>query len=53
MWKILNNQFQVNLAFRDRVRDGSEDPFYAWNPNDRMYAVIVNSPYNPNQVIQS
>ncbi len=42
-----NNQFQVNLTFRDRVRDGSEDPFWAWNPNNRMYGIIVNSPYNP------
>ena len=54
VWNVEDpeNQFQVNLAFRDRDRDGSEDPFWAWNPNDRMYAVIVNSPYNPNQVIQ-
>ena len=47
-----NNKFQVNLAFRDRMRNGSENPFWAWNPSNRMYPIIVNSPYSPNQVIQ-
>lgn len=46
------NPFQVNLTFRDRARDGTERPFYAWNPSNRMYAIIVNSPYDENQVIQ-
>jgi hypothetical protein len=47
-----NNPFQVNLTFRDRDRDGTENPFWAWNPTNRMYSIIVNSPYDPNQVIQ-
>ena len=42
----------MNLTFRDRVRDGTEDPFWVWNPNNRMYAIYVNSPYDPEQVIQ-
>lgn len=37
---------QVNLAFRDRVQTPTANPFYAWNINNRMYAVIVNSAYN-------
>jgi len=40
------------MAYIDRARDGTEDPFWAWNPSNRMYAMIVNSPYDPNQVIQ-
>jgi hypothetical protein len=46
------NPYQVNLTFRDRERNGTEVPFYAWNPTNRMYAIIVNSPYDENQVIQ-
>lgn len=48
-----DTQQQVNLTFRDRVRNGTERPFYAWNPTNRMYAILVNSPYdavNPIQV---
>jgi len=54
VWNVEDpqNPYQVNLTFRDRVRDGSEDPFWAWNPNNRMYAIYVNSPYDPAQVIQ-
>ena len=37
---------QVNLMFRDRVQAATANPFYAWNPKNRMYAVIVNSDYN-------
>jgi len=46
------NPYQVNMTFRDRERNGTERPFYAWNPVQRMYAIIVNSPYDENQVIQ-
>ena len=47
-----NNPYQVNFTFRDRSRDGTENPFWAWNPTNRMYSIIVNSPYDPSQVIQ-
>jgi hypothetical protein len=47
-----NNPYQVNLTFRDRERTGNENPFWAWNPTNRMYSILVNSPYDPNQVIQ-
>ncbi|MDA3861897.1 MAG: T9SS type A sorting domain-containing protein, partial [Melioribacteraceae bacterium] len=47
-----DNPYQVNLTYRDRARDGSEDTFYAWNPTNRMYGIIVNSPYDDKQVIQ-
>ena len=46
------NPYQVNLTFRDRLRDGTEDPYYVWNMSDREYAIIVNSPYNETQIIQ-
>jgi hypothetical protein len=56
VWNIAdpNNKFQVNLTFRDRIQNSAtSDPMYAWNPVNRMYAIIVNSPYdtvNPIQV---
>ncbi|MCH7774714.1 MAG: T9SS type A sorting domain-containing protein [Bacteroidetes bacterium] len=31
---------------------GGSDPLYSWNLVNRMYSIIVNSPYNPTQVIQ-
>ncbi|MDP3148904.1 MAG: T9SS type A sorting domain-containing protein [Ignavibacteria bacterium] len=37
---------QVNLIFRDRVQEATVSPFYAWNPKNRMYGIIVNSDYN-------
>ena len=54
VWNVEDpsNPFQVNLTFRDRERFGGENPFWVWNPTNRMYTIIVNSPYNPNQVIQ-
>jgi hypothetical protein len=54
VWNISDpaNPYQVNVTFRDRVRNGTERPFYTWNPANRMYAIIVNSPYDPNQIIQ-
>ncbi len=38
---------QVNLRFRDRQQAATADPYWAWNPVNRMYAVIVNSAYDP------
>jgi hypothetical protein len=46
------NEYQVNLTYRHREKDGTENPFYTWEPSSRMYAIIVNSPYDPEQVIQ-
>ncbi len=37
---------QVNLVFRDREQTATASPFYAWNPKNRMYGIIVNSDYN-------
>ena len=45
VWCTDDNR-QVNLAFRDRAQTPTASPFYAWNPVNRMYAVIVNSAYN-------
>jgi len=54
VWNVNDpeNEYQVNFTYRDRTRDGTEDPFIAWLNNNRMYGIIVNSPYDPNQVIQ-
>ena len=41
-----DTQQQVNLLFRDRIQTPTADPFYAWNPKNRMYAVLDNSPYD-------
>jgi hypothetical protein len=46
------NHFQINITFRDRTSDGTEDQFKVWKTNTRMYAILVNSPYDPTQVIQ-
>ena len=50
VWSIDDNR-QVNLAFRDRARTGTENPFYAWNLSNRVYAIIVNSAYDSTTVI--
>lgn len=47
-----DNPYQVNFTYRDRERDGTENPFWAWNLDSRMYGILVNTPYDPNQVIQ-
>jgi hypothetical protein len=57
VWNISDpeNEFQVNLTFRDRLQahgPGGDDPLYAWNLVNRMYACIVNSPYDETQPIQ-
>ena len=46
-----NTGMQVNLIFRDRIQTTTADPFFSWNPKNRMYAVIVNSPYDANTII--
>ncbi len=45
VWSIDDNR-QVNLAFRDREQAPDANPFYAWDLNNRMYAVLINSAYN-------
>jgi hypothetical protein len=54
VWNIEDpiNPYQVNIAFRDRDRSGDENPFRSWNFEDRMYAVIINSPYDSTQIIE-
>ena len=42
---------QVNLAFRDRIQVFDAEPYYAWNMVNRMYACIVNTPYDPDTPI--
>jgi len=37
---------QVNLIFRDRIQEATVSPFYAWNPKNRMYGIVINSDYN-------
>jgi hypothetical protein len=50
VWNV-DKGYQVNLAFRDRLQTSTAEPFYAWNMVNRMYAVVVNSPYDPNTPI--
>jgi hypothetical protein len=45
------NEYQVNFMFRDRLQSAADDPMYCWNTANRMYGVIVNSPYDENTVI--
>ncbi len=53
VWNVSDpaNPRQVNLTFRDRIQTATDDPFYSWNDENREYAIIVNSDYDPNQVI--
>ncbi len=46
-----DKNIQVNLMIRDRIQTSDANPFYAWNPNNRMYGIIVNSPYDKNTAI--
>ncbi len=41
-----DQNIQVNLSFRDRLQTPTASPFFSWNPLNRMYAVIDNSPYD-------
>ncbi len=45
VWSIDDHR-QVNLRFRDRTQTPTDNPFYAWKPNNRMYAILVNSAYD-------
>jgi len=41
-----DQNIQVNLSFRDRLQTATANPFFCWNPKNRMYAVVDNSPYD-------
>ena len=45
VWSKDDNR-QVNLMFRDRMQTETDNPFWAWNPVNRMHAIIVNSAYD-------
>ena len=45
VWSKDDNR-QVNLMFRDRIQNETDSPFWAWNPVNRMYAIVVDSPYD-------
>lgn len=45
IWNIDTEQ-QVNMLIYDRIQTPDDVPFYAFNPADRMYCYIDNSPYN-------
>ncbi len=49
VWNIDDNR-QVNLLIYDRKQSLTDNPFYAFNPNDRMYAYINNTAYAPTVV---
>ena len=45
VWNIDDNR-QVNFLIYDRSQQQGNKPFYAFNPNDRMYCYFLNTPYN-------
>ncbi|MBN2356398.1 T9SS type A sorting domain-containing protein, partial [candidate division KSB1 bacterium] len=45
VWNVDDNR-QVNLLIYDRIQTLPAHPFYAFNPNDRMYCFICNTPYH-------
>jgi len=45
VWSKDDNR-QVNLMFRDRIQTEVDSEFWAWNPVNRMYGIIVDSPYD-------
>lgn len=46
VWNKVKNE-QVNLMMRDRLQTATADPFYSYNPINRMYPIIVDTPYDP------
>jgi hypothetical protein len=44
IWNIDDNQ-QVNMVIVDRYQTATQDTFYSFNPLNRMYAWILNKPY--------
>ncbi|TSA25752.1 MAG: T9SS C-terminal target domain-containing protein, partial [Ignavibacteriales bacterium] len=42
---------QVNFTYRDREQANSATIFKSWNDAARIYAIVVNSDYDPNKVI--
>jgi hypothetical protein len=44
---------QVNIIFRDREQSLTANPFFAWNPNNRNYVVIINTDYDSTAIIGS
>lgn len=54
VWNISDpdNPRQVNITFRDRLQTAADNPFYGWNDENRMYALIVNSDYDESKPIQ-
>jgi len=53
VWNIADpaHPRQVNLIFRDRAQANNANPFYSWRPDNRVYAVVVNSDYNATKII--
>jgi hypothetical protein len=48
-----DTETQVNIMFRDREQDLAADPFQAWYPDNRNYINIVNTPYDPNKIMNA
>jgi len=53
VWNVTDaaKPVQVNLMFRDREQSPTANPFKSWNDAARIYAVVVNSPYNATKLI--
>ncbi|HEX3072967.1 MAG TPA: T9SS type A sorting domain-containing protein, partial [Ignavibacteriales bacterium] len=44
-WDITDNR-QINVMVVDRFQNPVQKPYYAWNPNNRMYFYLVETPYS-------
>lgn len=49
VWNVDDNR-QVNLLIYDRTQQPGNRPFYAFNPDDRMYCYILNTAYHETAV---
>ena len=47
VWNTTTGE-QVNYCLIDRLQEGTETPVWGFNPHDRMYCFILNTPYNTN-----
>lgn len=45
VWDV-ERDMQIGFLMRDRIQEATDDPFYAFNPNDRVYGFINGLPYS-------
>ncbi|MFH1942457.1 MAG: T9SS type A sorting domain-containing protein, partial [bacterium] len=52
VWDVERNM-QINIIMRDRIQQATDDPFYAFNPNDRMHGWLNALPYKETTITES